>query len=81
MVKFSCANRPPCHAKEPPPAEAALSLDTDFTPDTTLVGFSNWWFLAPQGGLISPQVSFCCPIKQFSNRKYTVVLNKRVGGP
>ena len=32
MAKFCCAIRPPCGAKEPPPAEASSFLDTDFTP-------------------------------------------------
>ena len=32
MVKFCCAVRPPCGANEPPPAEAFLCFDTDFTP-------------------------------------------------
>ena len=27
MAKFCCAIRPPCHAKEPPSAEASLYLD------------------------------------------------------
>ena len=31
MAKFCHAIRPPCSAKEPPPAEAFSCLDTDFT--------------------------------------------------
>ena len=34
MAKFCLAIRPHCSANEPPPAEASLRLDRDFTPDT-----------------------------------------------
>ena len=32
MAKYCSAILPPCHAKEPSPAEASSCLDTDFTP-------------------------------------------------
>ena len=35
LLRTTCgrAIRPPCRAKEPPPAEVSSCLDTDFTPD------------------------------------------------
>ena len=34
-----------------------------------------------QGGLIAPQVSFCCPIRPHSNKEFGMVLNKQGGCP
>ena len=72
MGKFCCANTPPSCPKEQPPDEASSCVDTKF------ITFGGSF--ARQCGLIGPQVSFCCLIRQLSNKKYRVVLHKGGGG-